>query len=44
MREAIKQGQTPFFSFPGHPSVGMWKPGAGVSWCGQRVVTTFVRV
>ncbi|MNC88950.1 hypothetical protein D3C83_48300 [compost metagenome] len=28
----------------GHPKVGMLKPGAGVSWCGQRVVTTFVRV
>jgi hypothetical protein len=27
-----------------YPSVGMLKPGAGVSWCGQRVVTALVRV
>jgi hypothetical protein len=29
---------------PAHPSVGMFSPGAGVSWWGQRVVTALVRV
>ena len=43
-REGQRSGRDSDIGFHGHPSVGMLRPGAGVSWCGQRVVTTLVRV
>jgi hypothetical protein len=43
-REGERSGRDSEDGLHRHPKVGMWKPGAGVSWCGQREVTTLVRV